>query len=550
MVVSNYARAFLYFSVVSTCAVPLAVYDQVTASNLLSLVTIGLGITVVAAAVFFGVYFFLRITRIEIRQWWLFSILVSAGAIRGVSMFVSISQIGLEQPTTLFQRILASIATTVIWVQFFAWITEQFERFNNKYVSKLKRNMIRYVSIDADSNSGVDSRYEKEIAGLESLLRKTLDPVVAQQYSKENLLIAAEKLRDYVQEVIRPLSREIWLSRDAMPRFHRTYVLRRAISRPQFESLLTSLFIAGLVFSNIAPSESLLRGFIATVVIFSFTFPTFILINHLNQRRALGAFANLLLFLGPGLLSGFLFLEINKTFFGEDSGIFSWVGVLLILGIGVIASMIGVVNMSQAQLIEELDKSWKSTGIGAIRSTDSETGKLASYLHNTLQSELLALSLQMEQVARNPTGLEARGLLEKIQSTLKRSLADHFYEVQMDPIKRLEKLTSSWSGLLDIHLSVDEITRCRPEIQNLVVGTIEESITNAFRHGGAKNFRASLYIETTPTVELVLWSDSEWSNVQGSGLGQQWILDNCLSMTRESAHGGYQLTVVFPSPAS
>lgn len=546
----TYAKAFLLFSIISTIAVPFAVYDQITSSNILLLITIGFGISCTAAATFFGLLFLFRQVKETLSNLLVFAFLVTAGAARGIVMYESISEIGLRQPTDLISRIFASIATTVVWVLFFTWTTTKFDQFNERYVSKLKRKLIAFASVGKDEKLKSSPMNLEDVQELEMLLKRTLDPVSQNQFSREDLLSAAERLRLYVHEVIRPLSREIWLTRDSMPRFHRTYLLKRALAQPQFRPLPPAAFIAGLILSNLSVSQSLFRGSLAAVVVFVLALPAYQVLIRVNEKKPRGLLVNSLLLLLPGLLSGFIFLEVNKTYFGMDTGLFSWFAVILIFGIGVIASMLGVVSMSHDQLIHQLDQpsSLHKTSVGRDDYLKSE--KLASYLHNTLQSELLALSFQMEQAASDPSATETKGLLEKIQSTLKRSLADHFYEAQMDPVKRLGKLVSSWSGLLNVEIEVEDLSKFSLEIQDLIVATIEESITNSFRHGGASEFRASLIYGGAETVELSLWSNSEWSDSHGSGLGQQWILDNCLSMTKEKMEGGSQLLIVFPATRS
>ena len=546
----TYARAFLLFSIISTIAVPFAVYDQITSSNILLLITIGFGISCAAAATFFGLLSLFRQVKETISNLLIFTFLVIAGVARGIVMYESISEIGLRQPTDLISRIFASVATTVVWVLFFAWSTTKFDQFSERYVSKLKRKLIAFATVGKHEKPKSNPVNLEGVQELEMLLKRTLDPVSQQQFSREDLLSAAERLRLYVHEVIRPLSREIWLTRDSMPRFHRTYLLKRALAQPQFKPLPPAAFIAGLILSNLSVSQSLFRGSLAAIVVFVSALPAYWLLNRVNEQKSRGLLINSLLLLLPGMLSGFIFLEVNKTYFGEDTGPFSWFAVILIFGIGVIASMLGVVAMSHDQLIRQLDQPASHQKTNGGRDDYLESEKLASYLHNTLQSELLALSFQMEQAARDPSLTETKGLLEKIQSTLKRSLADHFYEAQMDPAKRLGRLISSWSGLLNIEMEFEDLSKFSLETQNLVVATIEESITNSFRHGGASEFRASLIFDGAETVELTLWSNSEWSDAHGSGLGQQWILDNCLSMTKVKVDGGSQLLIVFPATQS
>lgn len=542
---NSFVKAFLYFFIISTIAVPLAVDEQLSNRNIVMLIVIGFGVSCVAALVFFGIIYLIQLSRRDLTLRHFVISLLIAGAIRGVAMYQSLVEIEIREPLALLTRTLSSMVTTLVWVLVFAKIIGEFDRFNDRYSTTLRRRLVDFVTANRARHAEPFTSTSEEIEELQILLSRSLDPLTKQRFSEDDLLRAASQLRTYIREVIRPLSRRIWLNRKSRPRFRRGFLFRSAITRPQFEPMMPALFVTGIALANISTSESLIRGIVAGVVLFVSVLYSFNFLIHINKHESAGAFLNILVLLSPGLFTGAIFFFVNREIFSVDTGLMSWVALPLIFGAGLVAGMLGVVRRGHDELIGVLERTSFSRDVDESSFDDQVSQRLASYLHNTLQSELLALSYQLEQAATDPTSDQASAALEKAHSVIGRSLSEHFKQTQLNPVLRLTKLVKSWTGLIEIELDTDVLEGLELRSQELVVATIEEVISNSFRHGGATKMSAKLRFADFKNIELKIWSNSTLQESSEMGLGQQWVRDHCSSFKSESLDKETILTFVF-----
>jgi hypothetical protein len=169
---------------------------------------------------------------------------------------------------------------------------------------------------------------------------------------------------------------------------------------------------------------------------------------------------------------------------------------------------------------------------------------LASYLHNSLQSELLAIASQLEEAAEAADRNDSLRLLQKVSSIVNRSFLDEYAKFSESPLQRLEVVQKSWKGILDLEVSISKDLLLDPRRNAILVQTVEEFAANSFRHG-----RATKVVVTGKScdlgLQLVLESNAAHKITGESGLGSKWLDQVSLSEWRiESDHTFTRLFIV------
>jgi len=139
-----------------------------------------------------------------------------------------------------------------------------------------------------------------------------------------------------------------------------------------------------------------------------------------------------------------------------------------------------------------------TTELLEISSRTSERLRIARDLHDLLGHHLTALSLNLEVASHVATG-EAKEHIEKSKSIAKHLLAD-----VRDVVSRLRNdepvdLTTSLESLRNVivtpslHLEYpDELAVADANIAQVALRTVQEIVTNAVRHSGARNLWLNL----------------------------------------------------------
>jgi two-component sensor histidine kinase len=146
---------------------------------------------------------------------------------------------------------------------------------------------------------------------------------------------------------------------------------------------------------------------------------------------------------------------------------------------------------------------------------------LSGYLHNSLQSELLRISKQLEvDVDTNQTSSRREHLTE-LSETLNRSSSE-VSTIRARGIDDLQRICNAWSGLAEINLVIGQ--SLKPEEQHCiwVIECVQELITNSIRHGDAKNIEIRLDAHGD-SVAIELSHDGKGKIVNSTGLGLRYM---------------------------
>jgi signal transduction histidine kinase len=187
---------------------------------------------------------------------------------------------------------------------------------------------------------------------------------------------------------------------------------------------------------------------------------------------------------------------------------------------------------------------------------------MSRLLHGPVQGNLAALTLALRihaaaehevfSAGQREVIVRSTALIDESLRTL-RDILDEPVGDRIDVGARLVELTRAWRGLmtitLDMSAEVRDASRADPGLLLDALDVVEEGITNASRHGDARNLEIKIRRLITGEVEVVLLNDGRpVSGAVSAGFGLKAIdaAGGRWSLV-EVQGGGTCFTVVFPA---
>ena len=460
---------------------------------------------------------------------------IFSGSARGLIFFYLVQNLELKESGTLSNRVLASTFTTLIWLISSNLIINSALVFRNKYQKAMNQFLQRNITQFPELASS--SRGDDELAGLQLNLVESLSGLL-KEGSTQNLQEVADSLTLQINHQLRPLSRRIWLrSLGEFPviRFRRMVkdsIINLDFSNRTFVALMVSLALLNNVFIR-SFAESTLRTFSYVVVLLA--------VLGVREKRFVRSHAVFLFSIGliPIVASEFFVNVLNY------SG--SWTAALLITPVApaviIILSLFKLTARDHDLIVELLE----NFGFGVIaessKSFDIRDRYLASYIHNSLQSELLALASQLEDAAEADNPQKSAELLQRVSSVVNRSFVDDFRKFSESPLERLEVVKDSWRGILEIEVNIPQELLQNSLRNASLVQTIEEFAANSFRHGRATRVSIS-GSQGSKGLLVELRSNGSAGTSATRGLGTDWLDQIALApWSIESGDSGFRLTI-------
>lgn len=149
---------------------------------------------------------------------------------------------------------------------------------------------------------------------------------------------------------------------------------------------------------------------------------------------------------------------------------------------------------------------------------------LASYLHNSLQSEIHGIIFALEGAATNPDKVElGRSSLARLRILTQRSLDEEFRAFASVPLHHLNQVVEGWKGILDISLDWNPPESMAGDSRvPTVVQIIQEVASNAAVHGGATKLDVVVAVEGG-AFHVILVSNAPEVVPPVTGQGTSWL---------------------------
>ena len=522
-------QSYLLFSVISILAVPLALVDQLSPLNFLYFLGIGLGVTTATGLLLLpGVAsiktFFANASR---QKQEIVSVLIigMAGVIRGIMLHFSIVWFGFTQPTNIWSRIATSTTTTLLWFTAITIFVTSRKSFKSDYEAILRKTIIetseKIELVDLDLLS---TKLDSDLLEIEEVISAAFGDDLPSR-SKESLTFAAAHIKILIEEKIRPLSHRLWIESAAVaPKINLGTSVLASIRFLNIPPLPTSIFLALITILNVGSTVGLAPGAFATLVILLEVFTLLAFFERKIKSSTNGKLVlNCFLLLVPGLLLSFTFYISNKYLFGRDFGSLNLIYVIIFLMVAVLVSSFQLVNRDREQLIFMIESELTASGWQMGLKEKYLTQNAAAYLHNLLQSELLAITKQMEMSSRELDSVDSLQELETLLDRLNKPIKVDFQKFLSNPIDRLSRLQIAWKGIAEIDMFVPEIALEDQSRNILLVQIVEEAIANAVRHANATQIRISAEMLEDSRVRFSILNNGISGKEESLGLGSAWL---------------------------
>lgn len=469
-----------FFFALSTVAVPLALArPNLLWQTFFNQFSIGLVISTLTSILLTSLFFIGNLSNVKHIFLWM-TVLILIGIVRGSLIRLFVDLFGLTDPASFLLRIINSVVNTVFWVTVFSMLIESSRKFRSDYQGQL-RILIRKMEEVEDLHRSDVKFLEKQVGHLNSLAKSSLE-------SRELDDAQAEKLRNslivQIDQVLKPMSYKLW-KHDSL-----------AIPRVKFlhAALLT---VRNLEFSYFKVFWSItIIGFINGLSIFGAYLSLFRLLIYLgiwsvvhlifkrSRKSNKRAEWNVLYLVASGICP-MLFSELISQAAGFDSNLRSAILFMPVLPIIIfVFAFEDLISSERDKLIQKLQELTGSNLRDAYQ-LSIKRAELGGYLHNSLQSELLAMSMQLER-ARNVGDFNSvKSIIERLHSFLTNVLKSDFSEQQMQLGDRLERIRDGWEGISTITFEFEDLSRLTHSDEIKLVQICEEIITNSVRQGGA-----------------------------------------------------------------
>lgn len=436
---------------------------------------------------------------------------VGTGAVRAVGLLSVASALGVAPPAGAALLIVNSIVSAIVWLGLGGLIVSSRDAYRARYAELLARG----ARVNRDGYPLMDWDSLPDVQRMKSTLHSVVLSTVGQP-SAEELARASAALREEIESNLRPLSRRLWFGDpEEVPHVRWTYTLRDAVAG--FTVPVVPITVLWLVGSVVGGASLLgpLRGVLAAVL------SAIVLAVMLGfWRRVVGR--------RPGVLTGsaavvtsafapILIADATLRALGFESSLLWTNGLLVLLP----TALLGILLAGAAIALADADRMTVLAVAGqrprgdVVRGID--TGEASTYVHNSLQSELTGIAMQLEAAARSSDGAAARSALERAQSLLGRSINEDFASFQEDPIARADRVSRAWTGICSVTVRVAPEAHADPRLA-LAVRSGEELISNAVRHSGAQRVHLDIS-RVGASLEVTCDSDTVGDPHGAPGLG-------------------------------
>lgn len=450
------------------------------------------------------------------------------GAVRGI-VFVQVApMLGVALVSDDLAQIVNSVVSAVVWLTLAGLVMGGRDRYRRRY---------RALLLQGETQTDWDSH--PSVTQVKSSLRQAL--ARAGESSDRELNEVADAIRHEIETNIRPLSHRLWFGvQDEEPRSRFIPLMRDSLavwSVPVgFVSVVwfTTAIIGG------ARWIGLERAFVAVV---ASTVLLIVLVIAIGKWTPGSPWLR-----GSALIGGSVVVVIASDgvarALGYESRLYADIGLIVLLPITITAfvataAAISLAAADRRMVLEVAERESREI---------VERRRQSTFLHNSFQSELTGMALQLDEAARSGSTDEAREALERVHALLARSISQDFADFHEDPRMRVDRVIAGWRGICDV--SIDLVGSCLDD-PRLVLGVqaMEEIIANAVRHGRASTVR--ICVESTPEgLVIVCESDAHIvsrSEPHRTGLGSQ-VLEAMTSqeVEFESTATGSRLSLVLP----
>lgn len=450
-----------------------------------------------------------------------FLALALIGAVRGFLLFDLLDWLEIESSASLPARIIASSASVIFWLSAISITTSALEDNRRRYQNRFAQKALAVAGQSSNSPANLVQKIDRlsNIKALQNSLSNIADEARRAKISEGDLLVAAAKLRDEIENSLRPLSHRVWYNETSgQPQFRLVGLLHQALRSPGFSPITTGAitflwFLAGAgAFGPLLPVAlgALSAGLFVSIL-------TAISKRALRNKTIRPALTTIL-FPGIAMLSHamsnrFVFIATGQSWVDDQFASFIWMS-LTLTGVLLAISALHTVQSDLVLLEQMLDD--------VSLDIDGETrAKFAGFLHNTLQSELSALAIRLE-MAHSDNPNMANQVIARLEELSKTSIGEEFSNREDNPAHKLRQVVAGWDGIIEIDLTVCKKLSASPVSMALFVEVVQEAVSNAVRHSHASRITIFTY-EHEDAIRVEISNPHSGKTEYTASLGQAWL---------------------------
>ena len=550
--------AFLAFVPVGILGVAIIIpVEKVTASQRFDWFLVGvIAQAVLAIAIFiFNKIYFRFIKGVKFSVAYIFFALFTSGALRGIAIGQAAPIFDLADPIAPAVRAINSGITVIIWMGIIGLMLEAQSSYVREYQDLYQRFLMLKSGRLPDGralNSGRLSEIAEQVAQMTSPVRTKLAKLSEGSFTDAQVREAVADLQQVVKEQIRPLSHRLWFDRTShLLKFKLSNLLLDAFKTDEtpilfFTALTTFSIFVGTTVSmgiNIGAVISLIFGM---TIYMLFTLEKLLLKIEMIKSKFIHPIFLILVATIPLLLTHVYFNLSEISYWG----LYSNVGVAgSVFLTAIFTTMLSQSLIDRAKIIDilttQITSGYVEEHLQAIARM-TEDSEIASYLHSSLQSELTAVALKLDQAAKSGNRDEVKSIIQYAQIVIERDLTVNFHAGEHSPLERINALLDAWRGIADIKIDLQKIELCETQVLTDISQVIEEAVSDAVRFGNANLI--SISGDASPDHYYFKVTDNGKSKPQGgSGLGTILLDEIAPNLwRREFALEGTNLEVWIP----
>lgn len=494
------------------------------------------------------------------RTSWLVILFFTTEMIRTLFLGWEVLQQNLADQVQWDYRIVAGGLTGVLFFGLRSVVLNDSTRY------KVDRNQLGEVQeklrkSTAVTQADLDKNKNRIINEIRSAVNQALRSVVDESTTnKENTKLIVNELVRVSEEVVRPLSHDLFSDKFAIPidaekKKNRNFlgfkIVKLATYVQPFHPTTTALFglfqfIGLALFLTSNPVNAILTVLGFTVWIFAILF----LAKRFIQPKLVQInifFRIVIINLVFWLMSSFLLLDPrlpSNLMLPRSSEIFLY---LFVIGtiIPWLFAVYSAIKFARSEILEDIRQTneklnWSNARLGA--KLWAEQKKLAAMVHRDIQSALISTALKFKKDVESGVDPDtaARQIRELVEGTSKAIYSEIDF---LDPRAEVEKLNNLWDGIFKISVDISAQTNSKILQDKVCLQTVNEFIsefaTNSVKHGKASLGDIKIEQVDEKIIKLTMVNNGLPLPTQIThGLGSQMVLQQSLSVVHENLPGG------------
>lgn len=525
---------FYLFSPISILAVPLTVAGDSYQDPWIIGTFIGLLLTAITFAIY-RISISIAANSGKSHQWQINLFAIStAGLLRGATFFALLELFDIPQPSPLIQRLFNSTFVTLIWLTIANVAIEVNRRYKRKYRAILSQMMI----VNFRNSDGVDSSFAsiaEELAVLQEGLRDTYSAAEKSSVSNAAMKKVAEDLHLHIESALKPISKRLWLTGTyKYPQLKFWRLILDAIGQLKYPAVLVAVTLALSGVILLAPQLGLASTlFTSTLGFFIFIATEIARKKTVIKFKQSAKVINFVFVFTVGVLTSALTTIALRIYDGSGSFVLGFILSPYTSGLIIVAAAITLALSDRRLILENLSQEVRE--ISKTSLLPFQSSQAASYIHNSLQSELTALAHEFEKVAAQPESGRSEALMEKLDALIRRSISEDFANFLESPAKRLGRVLDSWSQIIELTTDIDQDLFIDSARGNLFVQLVEESLANSVRKGKATQVKITAVLSGAQ-LHIEITDNGTFNQNSTPGMGSAWIERHSVGDWKFEAH--------------